>query len=246
MHRALMVDHCARTNAWAGRHPGEKALGACAGLGLAVAHPSVMAPLVTATAALCALRCAQVPIRTAVATMAGPILLLALFALPTALSLSLDEAPQVAWSGHTADRAVMAFARGCAGVMTTVALALTTPVTHLAWLLARLGVPRSFVETLLVTHRFLFSLSRTLDDLCAAQRARLGFIGWVGTARSAGRVAGALFGRAMDHALAQERGLTARGGMPQTMLTCRPLSLRLCAGVLAGAALLASLLEASR
>lgn len=236
MSRMALIEYWARRNRWAARHPAEKVLGAMLGVGLAVAHPHPGAVLVVGCLACVAIRSAGVPLRVALGIQLLPLL----FLLPFAATVALDGA---VWQGSQAVpaftgllRAAESLLRAVVALLCTSSLVLTTSLSDLAWLLLRAGVPRVLVDALLVTHRFFLSLSAGLQTLTNAQRARGGFLGWSGRVRSAGAVGGALLGHTLDRALAVERGLFARGGVPIPRWSSEPWSRRVCAALVAVAA----------
>jgi cobalt/nickel transport system permease protein len=184
-----------------------------------------------------AIRSAGVPLKVAFGIQLLPLLLL----LPFAVTVALDGA---LWQGAHAVRAFAgplraaeSLLRAVVAMLCTSSLVLTTSLSDLAWLLLRVGVPRALVDALLVTHRFFLSMSAVLQTLTNAQRARGGFVGWKGRVRSAGAIGGALLGHTLDRALAVERGLFARGGVPIPRWFSEPWSPRVCAALLAVAAI---------
>lgn len=213
MHLPALVDRSARDNRWAHLHPAEKAVAAAAGAALAVVHPwPGMAGVVTVLA-VTAVRQAGVPWRVLAEAAVMPTGFLAAAALPLLFTLDVTATWRVGLSPAAWADAVAALSRAMAVTACSLGLALTTPVHDLAWLARRLGVAAPFVIAVLATYRFLFQFARTLSALHAAQRARLGFLGWTGRLRSASLIAAALFGQCLDGARALAQGLAARGGL---------------------------------
>lgn len=244
MHLPVLVEQQARTNRWADRHPFEKVTAAAVGIALA-AHPGApWMPLAVAAAAVVWVRRAGVPLAVLGHAALMPIGFLLAASVP--LAVSLRETPGAWWPVPQVDAASLGLAahtlvRAMAVLTCTLALALTTPVDDLAWLAGRAGVPMSVVHTGLAVHRFLFHFTRTLATLHAAQRARLGFVGWQGTVRSLGLISANLFGQSMAGAEALARGVAARGGLSFSRRHHHPcsvirLALIIGAGVLAAVA----------
>lgn len=208
------------------------------------AHPWPAMPALVSVLALVALRTGGIPFAVVLRAVTVPALMLTVVALPIAVSADAERWVRIDADGVTT--AGMAAARGASALLITMGLALTTPMTDLAWLLARGRVPRGLVDVLLGTYRFFLTLDQTRQALCTAQRARLGFSGWSGTIRSTGRVAGALFGRTMDRALGLERGLCARGGVPDWRSEGMPLSLGVCTALTLGSVAVLTMAEVMR
>jgi len=216
MHLPLVVEHHARTNRWAERHPMEKVAAAAAGVALA-GHPHAeWLPLAVAAVAAGSLHRAGVPLGVLMKAAAMPLGFLLAASVPLAVNLVASPAtwlPAPHVDATSLTLAARTLVRAGAVMTCTLALALTTPVDDLAWLARRLGVPASVVLTSLAVHRFLFQFARTLSTLHAAQRARLGFVGWRGTIRSLGLISANLFGQSVAQAEALGRGVAARGGL---------------------------------
>ena len=216
MHLPLVIEQHARTNRWADYHPAEKVAAAGAGVALAWHPQAAWMPVAVAVLAVVSVQRAGVPLAVLLKAAAMPLGFLLAASLPVAVTLGATadawwpvphiDANGLALAGRTLVRA---------GAVTacTLALALTTPIDDLAWLARRLGAPLPVVFTGLAVHRFLFQFTRTLTTLHAAQRARLGFVGWRGTIRSLGLISANLFGQSIARAEALGRGVAARGGL---------------------------------
>lgn len=239
MHLPALVDRSARENRWAHVHPAEKAVAAAAGVALAVLHPWPGMPGVVTLLAIALTRRAGVPWRVLGEAATMPLGFLAAAALPLTVTLDLDGAWWVRLSPAAWHDTAAALSRAVAVTACSLGLALTTPVHDLAWLARRLGVAAPFVVAVLATYRFLFQFARTLSALHAAQRARLGFLGWTGRLRSASLIAAALFGQCLDGARALGQGLAARGGLSLGRGGFAELRARRVAVILSAAAILA-------
>ncbi|MBM3770303.1 MAG: cobalt ECF transporter T component CbiQ [Acidimicrobiia bacterium] len=234
MYRPTLVEHWARRNRWAHRHPGEKAFVALLAVALAVTHPSPLVSLLVAGTAVAIVTAAPIPVRVSARVVLGPLLFLLALSVPVAVTMSFEGGVRLAVTGDDARKAMEAMARASGALMATSAFALTTPVQDLGWLLRRVGVSPTLVDVLLGIVRFMFSMEATLHTLVAAQRARAGFRGWHGRVRSTGCVAGALFARTLQRASGMELGMRARGGVPLDRGDGPPPSWRLCGIVSAG------------
>ena len=213
MHLPELVDRVARENRWATVHPAEKAMAAGVGVALASLHPWPGMAGVVIAVVLAAARRAGLPWTVLGEAATMPLGFLVAAALPLVVTIDIDAAHHIGFGAAGGRAARLALSRAAAVTACTLCLALTTPIHDLAWLARRLGAPAPLVVVGLATYRFVFQFARTLSALHAAQRARLGFIGWTGRLRSAAMVSASLFGRCLDGARALGRGLAARGGL---------------------------------
>jgi cobalt/nickel transport system permease protein len=98
------------------------------------------------------------------------------------------------------------------GAVAVVAAAgFATPFTELLAALAWLRVPRGLVEVTLFAWRYLFVLADDAQVIHAAQRNRLGYVGWRRSFRSLGSLAGALVVKAFDVSQAMTVAMVQRG-----------------------------------
>jgi cobalt/nickel transport system permease protein len=207
-----LIDRTAHGNRWRHRHPVEKLAPA---LGLivvtAVLPPMVTAPPVLAATTLAAIAGAGVPAATWLRVLSIPAAFLAL-GLP-GLLVSIETTPHLAfaWAPGGLALAVDVGLRALAAAACLAFLVLTTPVADLVHGLRRLGVPKPFVEVMLLTYRLIFVLLDTAAQGMRAEAARLGFAGGRQRCRSAALLAGGLLQTALGRARRLEAGLAARG-----------------------------------
>jgi cobalt/nickel transport system permease protein len=88
--------------------------------------------------------------------------------------------------------AINLFLRSLAAVFALYFLALTTPFSHLSWLLRRLKVPPFIIELATLTYRFIFVLAETASCIFTAQNSRLGYSSWRNAFKSLGIMAASL------------------------------------------------------
>jgi cobalt/nickel transport system permease protein len=96
-------------------------------------------------------------------------------------------------------------------VAVVAAVGFATPFTELLAALAWLRVPRTLVEITLFAWRYLFVLADDAQVIHAAQRNRLGYVGWRRSCRSFGTLAGALVIKAFDSSQAMTVAMVQRG-----------------------------------
>lgn len=243
------IDHCAWTNRWSRRAPGEKLLLGGGLLVLAlVLPPLTTAPLIIAVATLAAVVGAGVPARLFATVMAIPVGFLLTGAPVLALSLDLHHGVHVALAPGGLVLAAEVTVRSLAAVTCLTFLILTTPLADLLAVLGRCGVPRLVLELMLLTYRLIFVF---LERAAAGRRAlaaRLGTAGFAVTVRSLGLLAAGLFQHSLDKGRRLEIGLAARasdGGLPVPVGMAAPVPARLAAflAVLAAVAGLALWLD---
>jgi cobalt/nickel transport system permease protein len=96
-------------------------------------------------------------------------------------------------------------------VAVVAAVGFATPFTELLAALAWMRVPRGLVEVTLFAWRYLFVLADDAQVIHAAQRNRLGYVGWRRSFRSLGSLAGALVVKAFDGSQAMTVAMVQRG-----------------------------------
>jgi cobalt/nickel transport system permease protein len=96
-------------------------------------------------------------------------------------------------------------------VAVVAAVGFATPFTELLAALAWLRVPRSLVEVTLFAWRYLFVLADDAQVIHAAQRNRLGYVGWRRSCRSLGSLAGSLVIKAFDSSQTMTTAMVQRG-----------------------------------
>ena len=217
----VRIDSYAHANRWRQIHPGSKGLLVLLALmaTLLSRHPGI--PLLIA---LCmsglTLFGARIPWRGYLRVLVVPLtflfwsclVLLVTFS-PTTLPLLhlpwTDLAIGLNRSGLPV--AGLVFARSLGALCSLLFLALTTPLSEIAGLLQRLGIPRTFVELMIITYRQIFILLATFTRIRIAQEARLGYHSFRVSWRSAGELAGNILIKTVVRARHNHQALLARG-----------------------------------
>jgi len=102
-------------------------------------------------------------------------------------------------------------ARIAGAVAVVAAVGFATPFTELLAALAWLRVPRGLIEVTIFAWRYLFVLADDAQVIHAAQRNRLGYVGFRRGLRSFGTLAGALVIKAFDSSQAMTVAMVQRG-----------------------------------
>ncbi|GAB4301364.1 MAG: cobalt ECF transporter T component CbiQ [Desulfuromonadia bacterium] len=108
------------------------------------------------------------------------------------------------------DRLLVTTSRAIATLSTLIFLSLTTPMTDLAALARRIGVPETLVEIMTVAYRMIFVFLDTFHDIRTAQSARLGYADLFRSVHSARTAVAALATRVFMRAAELSRGAEAR------------------------------------
>jgi cobalt/nickel transport system permease protein len=119
-----------------------------------------------------------------------------------------------AWYGVTAQsllQSLAVFAKAVSIVACVYFFTMTTPMTDFSRALARLRVPRLFIELMDMIYRFIFVLSDTSARIKTAQSARLGYRDARTSMRSTGTLASMVFVRAYRKSDRVYTALEARG-----------------------------------
>lgn len=207
-----LIDRTAYTNRWRARHAGEKVLLAGGLMAVAMSCPPLTtAPCVLAVAFAAATLGAGIAPRTFLQVLAIPAAFLLVSAPMLALSVDFGHGVSLAWSPAGARSAVDVTLRALAATACLALLALTTPLVDLLALLRRIGVPRVFLEIMLLTYRMIFVLADSAATGAQAQASRLGYTGFRQSCRSLGQLAAVLLQNALARARRLETGLGARG-----------------------------------
>ena len=107
-------------------------------------------------------------------------------------------------------RAALTTLRAFGGVSWLYALALTTPMGQILDLLRRLKLPKTLVELMFLTYRYLFLLWELLEAMTQAARCRLGWRDLSAGVRTSGAVAAVLLGRSLGQARRSLAAMEAR------------------------------------
>lgn len=220
----LVVDRAAWSSPWRARSLGDKALLCLGLLGVAVAAPGWLVPVVVFVAC-CAL--ALVAARISPGLWFGVLAAPAAFLLTGAASVALvlgGEGGLVSVTAESVARAGEVLARGAAGTAAVLLLACTTPMVDVIAGLQRLRVPEPLLDVSALTYRLLFVLADVAVTVRRAQAERLGYDGFRRSLQSTALLASALLVRSWDRASRLTNGLAGRGfeGSLRTLpRTCR-------------------------
>ncbi|GAM09631.1 putative protein [Geobacter sp. OR-1] len=195
-----------------------KLLASLALLVMVVSHKGVWFPLLTAAAGVAI--CFSMGVR--------PRLLLIRFSEPLVIALvvlvlkAFFSGQTVLWSFNIAGMAIFCHQdgllegiriasriMGACAVVATVGFA--TPFTELLAALAWLRVPQGLIEVTMFAWRYLFVLADDAQVVYAAQRNRLGYVGFRRSFRSFGTLAGALVIKAFDTSQTMTIAMVQRG-----------------------------------
>ena len=107
-------------------------------------------------------------------------------------------------------RAALVTLRAFGGVSWMYALALTTPMAQLLELLQRWKLPKTLVELMFLTYRYLFLLWGLLETMSQAARCRLGWHNFSAGVRTSGAAASVLLVRSLGQARRSLAAMEAR------------------------------------
>lgn len=207
-----LIDRIAYTNRWRSRHAAEKLLLA-GGLMLVAMSlpPRVTAPCVILVAFAAATLGAGVAAGTFARLLAIPLGFMLASAPMLALSIDPAHGFAVSWSTTGTWTALDVTLRALAATACLTLLAVTTPLVDLLGVLRQLGVPKVFLEIMLLTYRMTFALAACAATGAQAQATRLGYDGFRSSCRSLGQLTAVLLQNALAQARRLECGLAARG-----------------------------------
>jgi cobalt/nickel transport system permease protein len=208
------IDIAARGNRWSHHHPLEKLVFYLGALSLVMIAPRAHLPaagLVVAVAATWAtLLLARVRWRVFAALIVVPAGFLLTSVGALAVSLDWSDGWRLSLAPDAWGLVWPLLLRSLATLTCLIGLATTTPVSDLLAFAGRAGVPAFLSDLSLMIYRQIWITTEIVERSIAAQRARLGFVGYRGTLRSLGIVAATLFPRLLDRSQRIEFGLAAR------------------------------------
>lgn len=217
----VRIDTYAHSNRWRQVHPGSKGLLVLLVLiaALLSRHPGIALVIALSMSGLTLLG-ARIPWRGYLRVLAAPLA----FLLWSSLLLSVTIAPTtqpllhlpwldltVGLSRTALPMAGLIFSRSLAALCTLLFFALTTPLSEIAGLLRRLGVPRTFVELMIIAYRQIFILLESFSQIRRAQEARLGYRSFRVAWRSVAALAGNILIKTVVRARHNHQALLARG-----------------------------------
>ena len=202
----INIDCYAYSNTLKTVHPAEKFLFAMITLVVCLTSPTVITPLVVlALMAGGIIIKAGIPVRFFVKLMLVPLTFLLLSILTIAFSVS--TSPTGFWlaqkvGGLTVGirfpdliTAVHLFLKSLGAVSCLYFLALTTPMTEIITVLAKVRVPVIITELMVLIYRFIFVFMEIATTIRRAQSSRLGYISMKSSFRSLSRLFSALFSK---------------------------------------------------
>jgi cobalt/nickel transport system permease protein len=207
------IDVIAHTNAWSGRHPGEKVLlgGSLLVLSLAL-PPWPTALLVIVSVFAAATLGAGIAPASFLRVLALPLAFLLSGAAMLALSLDLNGGSLAIRIGaESLEAAALVSLRALAATSATMLIVLTTPLPALIHLGRRLRLPEPLIELCFLVYRFTGLTIALAARARQAQRNRLGHGTFRTSLRSTGLVAARLLPQTLVRAERLQAGLAARG-----------------------------------
>ena len=114
-------------------------------------------------------------------------------------------------SSASLGRGIRIFCQAMGAISGMYFLALSTPMTDLSAALARLHLPRLFVELMELVYRFIFVLMEAMERIHTAQESRLGYVGFQRSMESAGTLCSMVFLRAWKKGDKVYSALESRG-----------------------------------
>ena len=217
----MRIDSYAHANRWRQIHPGTKGLLVLGALiaALLSRHPGI--PLLIALSMSALTLCAAgIPWRGYLRLLAAPVVFLCWSSLLLLVTFATTSSPllHLPWveltiglNRNEIPLAQLVFSRSLGALCSLLLLALTTPLSEIAGLLRQLGVPRLFVELMVIAYRQVFILLDAFTQIRTAQEARLGYSSLRVAWRSAGGLAGNILIKTVVRARHNHQALLARG-----------------------------------
>ena len=220
LHALELVDRTAQASPLSAVPPELKGLPCLVGLLCCASGASPLLLLALWGSAVLVLRLlGGVPLRRYLRLLALPGAFLLLGALALAVDLGPAQGAVLALpapggvlsvTAESQRRAVLTTLRAFGGVSWLYALALTTPMGQILDLLRRLKLPKTLVELMFLTYRYLFLLWALLEAMTQAARCRLGWHDLSAGVRTSGAVAAVLLGRSLGQARRSLAAMEAR------------------------------------
>lgn len=109
------------------------------------------------------------------------------------------------------ERGMKIASRMIAALSIAILLGSVTPATEIFRSLRWLRIPQVWVETAMLTYRYIFVLIDLTGNMITAQKLRFGYTNTTNFVRSAGMVAGNVLIRAIDQSIKTHEAMTLRG-----------------------------------
>lgn len=213
----MRIDSYAHGNRWRQIHPGSKGLLVLFALIAALLSRHPVIPLLIA---LCMsgliLLGAGIPWRGYLRLLAVPLAFLlwsCLLLLVTFSPASLLPAGELTIGVNRSELPLvqLVFSRSLGALCTLLFFALTTPLSEIAGLLRTLGLPRLFIELMVIAYRQIFILLDAFSQIRRAQEARLGYRSFKVSWRSVAELAGNILIKTVVRVRHNHQALLARG-----------------------------------
>jgi cobalt/nickel transport system permease protein len=213
----VRIDSYAHGNRWRQIHPGSKGLLVLLALiaALLSRHPAIPLLIALCMSSLILLG-AGIPWRGYLRLLVVPVAFLVWSALLLLVTFSPTSQPSTSALTIGLNRSELplvqlVLSRSLGALCTLFFFALTTPLSEIAGLLRRIGLPRLFVELMVIAYRQIFILLDTFSQIRTAQDARLGYRSFKVSWRSAAELAGNILIKTVVRARHNHRALLARG-----------------------------------
>lgn len=226
----MRIDSYAHGNRWRQIHPGVKGLFVLLSL-MAVLlsqHPGIPLLISLIMSGLTILG-AGIPWRGYLRLLIAPLFFLLWSSLLLLVTISPTTLPvfSLPWTDLTIGLncndlpvAQLVLSRSLGALCCLLLLALTTPLSEIAGLLRALGVPRTFVELMVISYRQTFILLAAFSQIRMAQEARLGYRSFKVSWRSASELAGNILIKTIVRARHNHQALVARGYSNELLTLC--------------------------
>lgn len=214
----MLIESAAYASRWRRISPDAKTGFALAGIVAAfLAATPLLALALTLLYAMLSVLATGVPLGRWLRVASWPLAFLAIGSLSLLVSITPAEtgSPGFAswqWAPDAGERISALAARSFAALSALLFLILSTPMTDLIGVLRRLRCPSVLLDLMLLAYRMLFVLSAAVDDVLAAQRARLGHAGWHASLRSSATLVAGLAIQLWQRADALHQAALARNG----------------------------------
>ena len=217
----MRIDSYAHSNHWRQVHPGAKGLLVLGALTAALLsrHPAI--PLLIALSMSSLTLCgAGIPWRGYLRLLLAPLSFLGWSSFLLLVTFTPTSPPLLHLPGieltiglnrNELPLAQLVFSRSLGALSSLLLLALTTPLSEIAGLLRQLGIPRLFVELMVIAYRQVFILLDAFSQIRTAQEARLGYSSLRRAWHSAGDLAGNILIKTIVRARHNHQALLARG-----------------------------------
>lgn len=166
-------------------------------------------PLAVATACFAAAMASGVPVRDYVRRFAEPGFMALMLVLVKSVSIGDGMAVSLSRAGFLSGLFIAARIFGAVSLL--LLLGFTTQFTSLLSALSWLRIPKTFIEILMLAHRYIFVLMDDAQVVYQSQKNRLGYAGIGRGLKSFGTLTGSVMIRAIDQSAATATAMMQRG-----------------------------------